>query len=231
MALTQNSIFKYKTVKGPLHKLPALLKLILIWPISIFCMTLHPFWLGIGIATASITAFFCRFTLREQLTDIKPAFFYAFLMYTLSLFSSIMEIHKLLPELSYLTALIPKPDFIRIALRLVLIMQLSSLLFRSTTSGEIRDGLHTMEQVIRRFLSRVLFFQKKIAPNGHFAENISLFLCFIPEIFETWSVINLAWKARGGKGGLEKIRTTVFVLISLSMERAAVKAKALAARQ
>jgi biotin transport system permease protein/energy-coupling factor transport system permease protein len=194
-------------------------------------MTLSPLWLGTGIAAASITAFICRFSLREQLTDLKPAVFYAFLMYTLSLLSSIMEIHKLLPELSYLTALIPKPDFIRIALRLVLIMQLSSLLFRSTTSGEIRDGLRTMEQVIRRFLSRVLFFQNKIAPGGHFAENISLFLCFIPEIFETWSIINHAWKARGGKPGLEKIRTTVFVLISLSMERAAVKAKALAARQ
>jgi energy-coupling factor transporter transmembrane protein EcfT len=63
-----------------------------------------------------------------------------------------------------------------------------------------------------------------------FAGNIALFLCFIPEIFSIWAGIELAWKARGGKQGLGKIRTLVFTLISFGMEKAAIKARALAAR-
>ncbi|MCL2444230.1 MAG: hypothetical protein FWD13_12315 [Treponema sp.] len=60
---------------------------------------------------------------------------------------------------------------------------------------------------------------------------ITLFLCFIPEIFQTWTSINTAWKARGGRQGISKIRTLVFVLISISLEKAALKAKALFARR
>jgi energy-coupling factor transporter transmembrane protein EcfT len=88
-------------------------------------------------------------------------------------------------------------------------MQFSSLLFRTTSSSEIRYAL----------------------PDGRFTVYLSLFLGSIPEIFESWSVINRAWKARGGKNGIGKIKTIIFILISLSFERAAVKAKALAARQ
>jgi len=61
-------------------------------------------------------------------------------------------------------------------------------------------------------------------------EIISLFINFIPEIFKIWTSINLAWKSRGGKNGFGKIKTLVFVLISLSFEKAAIKAKALSAR-
>jgi energy-coupling factor transporter transmembrane protein EcfT len=206
--VTGQSIFRYKTVKGPLHKLPALLKLLIFLPLSVFCMTLAPLYLGAGIIAASITAFLCKFTLREQLTDLKPAFFYAVLMYALSLFSNIFDYWQTLPEISFITLLTPHPDFLRITLRLVLIMQLSSLLFRSTSSSEIRYCL----------------------PKNRFTGFLSLFLGFIPEIFETWSSINLAWKARGGKNGIGKIKTVVFILITLSFEKAAVKAKALVAR-
>jgi biotin transport system permease protein/energy-coupling factor transport system permease protein len=114
-------------------------------------------------------------------------------------------------ELKDIKIFIPQDEYIRIALRLVLIVQLSALLFRSTSSMEIREALRTL-------------LPKRIA------ENISLFICFIPEIFQTWTLINLAWKARGGKRGIAGIKTIVFILISVSMEKAALKAKALAAR-
>jgi biotin transport system permease protein/energy-coupling factor transport system permease protein len=201
-------IFKYKTIKGPLHKLPALLKLVSLLPLSVFCMSLSPLWLSVGIMTAIILAFLCRFTLREQLTDLKPALYYAFLMYVLSVFSNL---YKASFEIKNFEILIPPIEYTRISLRLVLIIQLSALLFRSTSAMEIRDSL------------------RAVLP-GRIAENISLFLSFIPQIFQTWAIINLAWKARGGRKGFSGIKTIVFILISLSMEKAAVKSRALAAR-
>jgi biotin transport system permease protein/energy-coupling factor transport system permease protein len=212
-----------------------MLKFFLLLPLSIFCMSLPSQWLFAGIITASITAFLCGFTLREQANDLKPAFFYGVLMYALSVFSTLVEnftsfLSVLSVPVLISAALMPRPDFIRIALRLVLIVQLSALLFRSTSSIEIREGLTSIERFVRKLLSHLPFFGKWISPQCRIAGAISLFLCFIPEIFENWTAINLAWKARAGKQGLSKIKTTVFVLISLCMEKAAVKAKALEAR-
>jgi energy-coupling factor transporter transmembrane protein EcfT len=204
MVGSRQAMFRYKTQKGPLHKLPALLKLILLLPLSVFCMSLPVNWLAAGIGAAVLLAFICRFTITEQLTDFKPALLYAALMYLLSVFSNLFDNWGI-------SALIPNPDYLRIALRLVLIIQISALLFRSTSSMQIRESLSA---VMPRRL----------------AENISLFLGFIPQIFETWTLINMAWKARGGRQGFSQIKTLVFILISLSMEKAALKAKALAAR-
>lgn len=199
-----NAVFKYKTIKSPLHKVPAVIKLLLLLPLSVFCMSLSPLWLCAGILSAVLAAFICGFSLHDQLTDFKPAFYYAILMYVLSVFSNLIDNFRLMPLNQFFTVLIPDHEYLRITLRLMLIVQISALLFRTTSSLEIRE-------VVR-------------------SEIISLFLCFIPEIFKIWTSINLAWKSRGGKEGLIKIKTLMFILISLSLEKAAIKAKALEAR-
>ena len=208
-----------------------MLKLFLLLPLSVFCMSLPPLWLFAGIIAAAIAAFLCGFTLREQATDLRPAFFYGVLMYALSVFSTLYENYGIRPvSVLAAAALAPRPDFLRIALRLLLIVQISALLFRSTSSMEIREGLISTERFARRLLLRLPLLGKRISPQCRIAEAVSLFLSFIPEIFENWTVINLAWKARGGRQGFSKIKTTVFVLISLCMEKAAAKARALEAR-
>jgi len=226
----KQAVFRYKTVKGPLHKLPAMLKLFVLLPLSGFCMSLSPLWLEITIGILILTAFICGFTLREQITDLKPAAIYAFLMYDLSVLSNLFENFNKMTYADLAAAFIPREDFLRISLSLAVVMQLSALLFRTTSSIEIRESLLTIERFLRSIFSRIPFLGKKISPRPRFAQNISLFLCFIPEIFQTWSTIDLSWKARGGKHGLAKIKTVVFVLISLSFEKAALKSKALEAR-
>ena len=130
-------------------------------------------------------------------------------MYLLSVFSNLFEnvfITQPYIDIYALAFLLkPKTDFFRFILRLTLIVQFSALLFRTTSSLEIRE-------VVR-------------------IEAISIFLLFIPEIFKIWSSIDLAWKARCGKKGLVKIKTLLFVLISLCFEKAAIKAKAIEARR
>jgi len=243
--VSRQSIFKYKTIKGPLHKWPPMLKLFLLLPLSIFCLALPSFWLMIGIITSVILAFLCRITLREQLTDLKPAAIYAALMYALSVFSNMVNHFNTAQQTelnssftfqfslfnySLFTVLYPHSDYLRITLRLILIIQLSAFLFRTTSSIETRDCLNYIECFIRRALSKLPFLKKYISLRSVFAENISVFLMFIPEIFTIWTNIDLSWKARGGKQGFKKIRMLVFVLISLSFEKAALKAKALEAR-
>jgi len=226
----KQAVFKYKTIKGPLHKLPAMVKLFVLLPLSGFCLSFSPLWLGTGIIFLILTAFFCGFTLREQLTDLKPAAFYAFFMYALSVFSTLLEDWRAITVQTLTTALIPREDFSRIALSLAVVLQLSALLFRTTSSVEIREGLFAIERFFRLIFSRLPFFGKRVSPHPRFAQNITLFLCFIPEIFQIWSNIDLAWKARGGKQGWARIKILCFALISLSFEKAAMKAKALEAR-
>jgi biotin transport system permease protein len=194
-----NSVFKYKTKKGLLHKVPAGIKLLSLLPLSFFCLSLPLFWLGTGIVSAVIIAFICGLSVKDQITDFKPAFFYAVLMYALSVFSNLFDTPN-----QFLNPFIPNLEYLRITLRLVLIVQVSALLFRTTSSLEIREFVRL--------------------------EIISLFLSFIPEIFKIWNSVNLAWKARGGKEGFGKIKTLMFILISLSFEKAALKARAIEAR-
>jgi len=202
--MVSNTVFKYKTIKGLLHEVPALIKLILLLPLSFFCMYLPSLSLGVGIAFAVFMAFICGLSLQDQITDFKPVFYYAILMYALSVFSNLINNFRSLPLNQFLTAFIPNPGYLRITLRLALIVQISALFFRTTSSLEIREVLKL--------------------------EIISIFLCFIPEIFKIWTSVNLAWKSRGGKDGFGKIKTLVFILISLCFEKAAIKAKALEAR-
>jgi len=202
--MVRNAVFKYKTIKGILHEVPALIKILLLLPLSFICMYLPPLLLGVGIVFTIFFAFICGLSLHDQLTDFKPVFYYGILMYALSVFSNLIDNFRTLPVSQFFTLLIPNHEYLRITLRLTLIVQVSALFFRTTSPLEIRG-------VVR-------------------LEIISLFLCFIPEIFKIWTSINLAWKSRGGKEGVGKIKTLLFILISLSFEKAAIKAKALSAR-
>jgi len=199
-----NTVFKYKTIKGPLHKVPAIIKLLLLLPLSFFCMSLPPFRLAAGIILCVIVSFIFGLSFREQLTDLKPVFYYAILMYILSVFTNFSGNYILIPFNESIKALIPRHEYLRITLRLALIVQISALVFRTTSALEIKEAVKS--------------------------EVITVFLCFIPEIFKIWTSVNLAWKARGGKDGIAKIKTVIFVLISLCFEKAALKAKALEAR-
>jgi len=227
----RRTVFAYKTGKGPLHRVPAAVKLLALLPLSVVCLTLPPAALAAGIALAAIAGRVCGFRPREQLTDLKPVLFYSLLMYVLSIVSCLAEIRfPVSPAEFFLAAFTPRPDFLLMCLRLAIIVQLSALLFRSTTALQIRDSLGAIECAIRRLLSRTAH-GAQVPPRPRIAGSIALFAGFIPELFQTWSQIDRAWRARGGKNNLAKIRTLVFVLITLSFEKAARKAAALSARE
>lgn len=152
----------------------------------------------------AILAFFCGWSIKEFFADIKPALFYAVLLYAG---------HIILKK-----SFIVEKYFILYCARLFLIMQCAALVFRTTTSIQIKDTLAGIDRSERISLS------------------FALMLSFIPEIFSIYTALCRALKARGKKHGIFFTRNfaaqkLLFALFSLSMHRAYLKSRALAARR
>jgi biotin transport system permease protein/energy-coupling factor transport system permease protein len=219
-------IFRYKRGNSVCHRLPAPLKLALMLCAGVTVMFLPLSAVCAGIALMAALARCCRFTLREQCADIKPACYYAFFLFIINLAAC-------------LYAGIPggglgrdwlRADYVLYAMRLGLVMQLSALLFRTTTSIEIKETIATIETGIRMAV-RKLPFARTIDPNAKLAKYAALMINFIPALFELWEKLNRAYQARCGRGGPKKYRILLIALFSLSFHYASEKAKALAARE
>jgi biotin transport system permease protein/energy-coupling factor transport system permease protein len=184
-----------------------------------------------GIALMAALAGCCRFTFREQCADIKPACYYAFFLFIINLAASL---YAGIPDgglgRDWLCAVLLRADYVLYAVRLGLVMQLSALLFRTTTSIEIKETIAAIEAGIRAAV-RKLPFARTIAPDARLAKHVALMINFIPALFELWEKLNRAYQARHGRGGPKKYRILLIALFSLSFHYASEKAKALAARE
>jgi energy-coupling factor transporter transmembrane protein EcfT len=109
-------------------------------------------------------------------------------------------------------------------------MQLSALLFRTTTSIETKEAISALETGIRAAVKR-LPFANSISTRPKFGTVIALTINFIPALFEIWDKLNRAYKARGGRRGMKKVRVLLVALFALSFHYAEKKARALAARE
>jgi energy-coupling factor transporter transmembrane protein EcfT len=231
-------VFQYRQGKSILHRIPALPKLVLVLSFAVILMFLPFYALCGGIPAALILAFICGFTPREQLADIKPVLFYTAFLYLINIFSHLSALSFTVPaegnpgpELRRALAAIFYPDleYRLYILRLLLVMQLSALFFRTTTSTEIKGAIRGLETNIRRGIKK-LPFTKNVSPRAKFGLSLALTLSFIPELFGLWERLNRAYKARGGRGGLKKARILLIALFSLSFSYAEKKARALSAR-
>jgi biotin transport system permease protein len=103
------------------------------------------------------------------------------------------------------------------SLRIAAAFSAGTLLFSVTTSHEIRKSLSRLEKLLRiEKLNLSLY--------------ISLMLGFIPQFFEVWEDLCLAWKSRGGKKNLSFIVTLVPLAIERMMGKAVETAIAMEAR-
>ena len=98
-------------------------------------------------------------------------------------------------------------------------MQAASLLFKTSTSLQIREGLELME---RKFTRR------QVTP---VAQAVSLFICFIPQVSKNWQQAERAWKVRGGKKSIKMFLVLLPVFFSVGMKQAYNTARAISARQ
>jgi biotin transport system permease protein/energy-coupling factor transport system permease protein len=228
-------IFQYRRGRGVLYRVPALPKLALVLSFAVILMFLPFYAVSGGILAAAVFAGICGFSPREQFADIKPVLFYTAFLYLINIFSHLpalsFAVSGELPELRRVLAAVFYPDleYRLYILRLLLVMQLSALFFRSTTSTEIKGAIRALETNIRRAIKK-LPFAKNISTGAKFGASLALTISFIPELFGLWERLNRAYRARGGRGGLKKFRVLLIALFSLSFNCAEKKARALSAR-
>lgn len=204
------SLFSYKKGNSFLHKCPSWAKIIFIPIINILFLCLPPYF-SVGLVLIQfVLACVLKFTIGEQLTDLKPIIYYAVLLFIFQIFGWLFSGAK--DFMAYFSWENEK-DTILLLVKLFAVMQSASLVFKTSTSLEIRDGIGKV------------FGRKSLITNA-----ISMFLNFLPMVSKIWMESKKAWYARGGKKSLKMYITLLPVLFSVGMKKAYNSTKAISIR-
>ena len=235
--MTQNTAFSYKQGFSFLHRCPAWVKILLLPLISLSIFYLPPYFALVLIALQTLVSFLLHFTVREQARDLKAVFYYAvFLIFVKiigNLAAAISDGNLSAFELAafpqaILTFLTSEKETWLLLLKLFCIIQTASLIFKTSTSLQIREGLEVMELAVRKCLHLKPFVDGR--PNAPVAQAVSLFICFIPQVSKNWAQSKKAWLARGGKKGLRMLIVLLPVLFCVGMKQAYNSARAITIR-
>lgn len=211
------SAFTYQPGNSFLHRLPAWIKILIIPALNILFFCLPPVFSVILICTQVGLGFYLHFGFRSQLQDLKPVIYYAFLLYIFSFFGNVFA-----SGMEGIKITFQNKETAIMLVKLFCIMQSCSLMFRTSTSLEIRDGIGVMETAVRKVFH--------LKPQNQLTNLLSLFICFIPMVYKTWNQSVRAWKARHGKTGIRMYLTLLPVLFSVGMKQAYNTSKAVAIR-
>ena len=216
---TENYFFSYKAGKYFLHRCPSFIKLLFIPLINLIFLFLPIEAVLLFIILQFILALILRFSLSEIYTDLKPVIYYAV----------ILAFAKILPQLFSGNFFFWKnfswqeeKQTIIMLLKIFSVMQSASLVFKTSSSLELRQGLETIESAIRK-----IFFLKK---KNTFSTLIFMFLNFIPMVSKIWNSTKRAWLVRGGKIGIKMFFVLLPVLLSCSLKKAYDLSRALSIR-
>lgn len=178
------ALFSYKNRTSILHRIPSLIKILIMFSFCIFCFketTYEQIKLP-GCLAFSLLLFFLA---RGNWTTIKSLPY----VFVLGAFVTVLRMFNFFPEFSF-----NKEGFIWGILytaRLFITAFACQVIFETTSSSQIQDSLEQIENGISKVIPPV----KKL----HGALLISLAINFIPLVFETWDKVHLASMARGPK--------------------------------
>lgn len=213
-----NTAFSYKNGTSLIHRMPAWIKILFLPLVSIAVFKIPPAFSILFFLIQMILSFMLHFTIREQLRDLKAVLYYAaFLIFA----KTAGNLAAGQTDLSAFIQNEKKTWFL--LLKLLCVMQSASLLFKTSTSLQIREGLELMELTVRQ-----IFHLKKKTP---VAQAISLFICFIPQVSKNWQQAERAWRARGGRKSLQMYIVLLPVFFSVGMKQAYNTSRAISARQ
>ena len=229
--------FSYKQGSSFLHRCPAWVKILLLPLLSLSIFYLPPYFALVLIALQTLVSFILRFTVREQVRDLKAVFYYAVFLIFVKIIGSLaaaisagsLEAFELtvFPQ-AVITFLISEKETWLLLLKLFCVIQTASLVFKTSTSLQIREGLEVMELAVRRSLRLKPLVDGR--PNASVAQAVSLFICFIPQVSKNWQQAERAWKARGGRKSLRMFAVLLPVFFSVGMKQAYNSARAISAR-
>ncbi len=214
----QHSIFSYKAGNSLIHKLPAWIKILTVPVLNILLFFL-PVYVSVCFIIIQFTAAsLLRFTLSEQIRDVKAVLYYAALLYITEFIGAFFS----KGTDTAIKAVFSDTHTLLMLIKLFCILQSSSIIFKTTTSSEIREGIGIIETALRKYLP--------VSKKNNFTGLLSLFICFIPEISAIWEKIKYAWYARQGKQSVKMYTVLLPVLFSAGIKKAYNSAKAVAAR-
>ena len=216
------SAFQYKAGNSFLHKTPSWIKILIIPIINILFFILpYQFALAL-IVFQTILAFSLHFTFKEQLADLRAVLYYAVLLLFVKALTFIFTYvfgSSSLP-LNWDTVLLyikGEKHTLFMLLNLFCVMQSASLVFKTSTSLEIREGVGKIEYAITK--------------KNTLTDGIFLFVSFIPSVSKIWKQSTKAWYARGGKHNIKMYLVLLPVLFSVGMKEAYNKARAVSIRK
>ena len=214
--MEKHSLFAYKAGNSFVHRLPSVIKILLIPVLNIVFFNL-PIYFSLGlILFQTILAFCIKFTVREQAEYFTPVLFFAVILYFtsfLGIFFSNFDFFESLKEC------LKNKETLLMLIKLFCVLQTSSIVFKTSTSLQIREGIGQIESVVRKILP--------VSKKNTFTDTISLFICFIPLVFSIWEESKRAWKARFGKSSVRMYMTLVPILFSVGMKKAYNSARAI----
>ncbi|MCR4631783.1 MAG: energy-coupling factor transporter transmembrane protein EcfT [Treponema sp.] len=229
--MEQAAAFSYKAGNSIIHRCPAWIKILLIPALSVAIFKLPPVFSAILVIFQLILALFLHFSIAEQLKDFRAVLYYAFFLIFARLISVVASYVQAGGRLRLSDFLLDKESLIML-LKLFCLMQTASILFRSSTTLQLREGLEKMEITLRRpFTSQASSkANPQTRPSAPVAQTLALFLCFIPQVSKIWQQTVRAWKARGGRTNLRMYITLLPVLFSVGMKQAYNAARAITIR-
>ena len=195
-----NSLFSYTASDSIIHRTPAGLKILLLFCVPVTVLLCPIEVCLVLIAVFPILALVGKIRLLDFLRDLRPIVIYCMMIVSIDVLSYLLfhRNDEIVTQRSLYTIL-----------RLLCAIEATSVFFRTTSTYETGSALQTVERVLT-------FGKSRLVLSGIF----SLFLGFLPQIFATWSSLDLAYRARGGKKGISKVLTLFPLLITMSMKKA-----------
>ena len=246
------SAFSYKPGKTFVHRLPSQLKILFIPIFNIIIFSLDWHVAAAFILIQFILFCFLKFTLKEQLTDLTPVIWYAIFMYLIGFCSGIyigltsgshfangfFETMQEIKPTDLLSSILQavKTTFndektLNFVVKFCACNQSASLMFKTSTSLELKQGIESIEIKIRKFLSFKWKTKNDSEIEPKFSVVISMFINFLPAVFKIWNQLKKSWKARNGKTSLRMYLVLLPVLFSVGLKYAANSAKAVCIRK
>lgn len=195
-----DSLFAYTKSNSIIHRTPADLKLLVLIAVPI-TLYLTPISVCFVLMTAFATmALIAEIQPKLFLKDLKPIVIYSFMILTIDVLSWLLSSEK--SDIITHTSLY-------LILRLICAVEATSIFFRTTSIYETMETLRRIERIIT-------FGKTNLVVSGV----LSLFLSFLPQIFSTWTHLDEAYRARGGRRGPSKAVRLLPQLVSLSIRKA-----------
>lgn len=218
------SPFSYRIGTSFLYKIPPIFKILFMF---VFGTAIFAFKESQNLVLSGIFCFLVvfelcvRIGLREQLRTIKPIFFIVVLLFFTTMLNIFIAKQNLLAIFNdYKNFLAP----IALSLKFLITMQITSLVFKTTTFLQIKQTLTTIEL----FFRKVLHLHLKTT----FSETFAFMMLFIPRVFDVYSSLIKACIAREPKGKihLHNYFGIFFEVFALSMHKAYETSKAINSR-